>query len=1027
MRLFQKNHGAVTVFLVIILVPVILVTSIFVDVCRVQLAQSVVNSAGDLALNTVLSQYDSDLNEFYGMMASCQSVEEFYDTAGEFYETALQSKGLADNSGAVAQQIKEMLAGKQETVDLLQISWEGDKAYQFEEIPDGNLANPVLVKKEIVEFMKYRSPINGAADLLKKLQKSKKSLEDSEKDSDLIEKKEDYYEAEKNVMETALNAYKELKKYEGMAIDASYVDELKQYVGSLKSTYQEIDGKVIRDLYNTKGLGKFEFHPIYLAPAVPPAQAYSDSKKATAEQVGKCLNAYAKAEHEFAEAVTRLENVLNLLPEYNSSVYDIQYWRHCVGILNQNSNYANYAVKADALCQKYAILKNAIDYMEEGAGDSSCVVANYTKSSSTGTKSVNGHWEVFKKSYEECQKRYLNTGHAYFQVGNRLQKISSDNLGAINGDETDRKISEISSRLKGYKSRIEEAKGYLDEAEKKVRKLKEFRQEYQGAKNNWSASANGSDTELAQKDQEEIKNLSQEKKIMSNITEERIEGLLTRIGNIKALFAQIEKAVKSCKYNGKPVMEIESLASFKNQSGIDGNRITYVKSELDNYVREHSSKVTVDAVDISMNRDNHPAMKDVNTPGLYAWLMEYFKDYENNESKSEENKKKYNEYKEIQNNKNQEADTKGSEGASPNEINSLDSRPSEAAEDIKYKETQSSIEKVAEFTRNLCSDFGGTLSSLGVTLRDDLYSVDYIMSMFSYDTYENEGRYELCDNKDEITPLNCTGKYQAVSEKWASDKVTATYNKSLTNHMVNASNNWSYQNEVEYILYGNGNVQNKAAAYSQIFLLRYALNLPAEFKTHWSGTPLDGVAEGISVATYGIIPASLVKLAIILALTIMETGCDLLYLRAGIPVLLVKGEGDLFIDLSGAKIEEKIKESISDVTDKSKGKDAKGGLTFQYSDYLKLFLFLKLFNEGKSYDVYARTADVIQANMQKCIVNDDQYLLSKSVVYFKLNSNVRVQPLMLELPLMRAEKANQVDAIKGLDWCKINYEAIRGY
>ena len=70
---------------------------------------------------------------------------------------------------------------------------------------------------------------------------------------------------------------------------------------------------------------------------------------------------------------------------------------------------------------------------------------------------------------------------------------------------------------------------------------------------------------------------------------------------------------------------------------------------------------------------------------------------------------------------------------------------------------------------------------------------------------------------------------------------------------------------------------------------------------------------------------------------------------------------------------------------------------------------------------------MIQANMQKCIVNSDQYLLSKSIVYFKLNSNVRVQPLMLELPLMRAEKANQVDAIKGLDWCKINYEAIRGY
>lgn len=1025
MKLFQKNHGAVTVFLVIILVPVILVTSIFVDVCRVELAQSVVNSAGDLALNTLLSQYDSDLNEFYGMIASCQSMEDFYDVAGEFYETALQSKGLEDKSGAVAQKIKEILEGKQETVDLLQIGWEGDKAYTFEEVPNGNLANPALVKKEIVEFMKYRSPINGAADLLEKLKKSKKSLEDSEKDSDLIEKKEDYYEAEKDVVEAALNAYKELKNYENMNMDESYVKELKQFVASLESSYKELDGKVIRDLFNTEGLGAFAAQNINVNPVV--TQTYSDSQKASAKDIETCMKNYAKTVHDFVNARKSLDNALNVLPAYSkSTVYDIQYWKTCSEILNQNGIYGKYAAQANSLCYQYGILKNAVDHMAEGADAENITVGNYTNAASTGTKTVKEHFSALEQQYKGFLNKELKSSDEYFIVGNRLRDISNANFGAINGDSTSQRISEISTRLKGYKSKIESAEEYLNKAEDKVKKLKKYCQNYQTAKNNWSASANGSDTELAENDRKEIQNLSQEKEIMKNITEERVNELLNRIGNIKGLFAQMKKALDSCKYNGTSVMEIENLSDFKNKSGIDGNRITYVKADLENYVKEHSSKVTMESVEISINNSNNPAMKDVKTPGLYAWLMKYFKDYESKEAECEENKEKYEEYKEVQDKKNEETDTKGN-SSNNKEINGQAALPSGIYADLGEQQTQSSIAKVAEFTRNLCNDFAGTLSNLGVKIRDDLYSVDYIMSMFSYDTYENEGKYELCSDSDKnsMTPVNCPGRYSSVSGKWNSDKVTDTYNKSLTNHMINAANNWSYQNEVEYILYGGSNLQNKAAAYSQIFLLRYALNLPAEFKSHWSGTPLDGIAAAISAATYGIIPEALVKLAIILALTIMETGCDLLYLQAGIPVLLVKGEGDLFIDLSGKAIEEKIKENISEASKGSSAK-SKSGITFQYSDYMKLFLFLKLFNENKSYKVYARTADVIQVNMQHNVVKKE-YKLEDAVVYYKLKSNVRVQPLMLDLPLMRSEAANQVDTIKELDWCKIKYEAVRGY
>ena len=74
LQIFRKKDGAVSVFLTIILVPMIVVSCLFVDACRAKLAEPVVSSAGDLTLNTALTQYDATLNDYYGLMASSQNV-----------------------------------------------------------------------------------------------------------------------------------------------------------------------------------------------------------------------------------------------------------------------------------------------------------------------------------------------------------------------------------------------------------------------------------------------------------------------------------------------------------------------------------------------------------------------------------------------------------------------------------------------------------------------------------------------------------------------------------------------------------------------------------------------------------------------------------------------------------------------------------------------------------------------------------------------------------------------------------------
>lgn len=90
------------------------------------------------------------------------------------------------------------------------------------------------------------------------------------------------------------------------------------------------------------------------------------------------------------------------------------------------------------------------------------------------------------------------------------------------------------------------------------------------------------------------------------------------------------------------------------------------------------------------------------------------------------------------------------------------------------------------------------------------------MNMFSYDTFEKEGKYHLCGGGVNLS--NYESNYNTQSEAWNNEAVTFSENKTLTNKMINSSNNYSYGNEVEYIIYGNSNEKIKNQR-MELFLL----------------------------------------------------------------------------------------------------------------------------------------------------------------------------------------------------------------
>ena len=1011
MRIFRKKDGAVTVFLTIILVPIIVISCLFVDASRIRLAQSVVSSAGDLTLNTVLTQYDPILNDYYGMLASCQDIDDFLEKADEYFMACVTSQGVEHSDARkYVDQINGMINGNGGgIVDLLQIGEADGGEFTVAPVANGTLANPALVKKEIVEFMKYRAPIDAVGEFLDRMRKAAKNLEGTKDDADLTEKKKDYYEAEGEVCKKAFEVYKELKEYNNLNIDANAVASMKQTLQDTEKHYRECHEKMVKDLFNTEGMGKFQAGNINV-------NYQATTSEVRKNQVDIYIDTTSQYISEFVTRANSLDSLYQntqLLPTYNSgTVYDVQFWRVWDRNLRSNrSTYDQYVSSANKLIQRMARLTKTMEEELSEEEKNETYALTWRKGvNSDGTKTRKDHYESLKKQYDELCKNYLkNSNSAYQKITNLMTRLSNDYIGSIDSSETNAKIQSIHSTFNEYYSKFDNAIKYLDNAIKKTEELKNLVNKYQSSFEQWNSAATKYSTDLAKEDRDAIAELDEE--VKKNVTVQAVDELLQRLKNMKSLMESLKAMVDGYKYNNIRVRDIDNYQTFKNKSGVDASQITYDRNALNSYASSSFKFSGPENVgNIEITDQNNPSL-DVNGPKLYKWMVDRFKDADDNEIKKQENKKKDEEKKYKD-----KIDQKDVGKGNPNSTNEItgDNLPSaEYGKDLADGIITTDVSKISEKVANLFSNFGANVGQTAVDLRDDLYALDYITRMFSYDTFEYEGKYQLCED---VTLENYEQKYASVEEKWNSKELTDTYNKSLTNKLINADNNFSYGNEVEYILYGKSNKENKQSAYGTIFAIRYALDLLPVSQRYWTpsgnypeSVALDTIAAGVQTASYGIIPKPLFKLVVILGLTAMEAAKDLQDLKCGMPIELIKKADDLECTFSEDGVNE---------TTKNKSKSASAMF---YSDYLKILLFLKLMG-SEEYNVYARVADVIQVNMNN--VTGNSFAMNKSVVYFQGTATLEVAPLMLDLPIATNYG---VDAPEGGGWNQIPYKSIRGY
>lgn len=1064
MKHFKDSKGAVSVFLAIILIPCIVVTFLFVDIGRIFMSASMAKSSADLALDSLMTNYDAELKEWYGLIASCQNVNEFYDESAKFFVRNLQSRGLSDDEILLLSDYYAQATNDDSIHDFLKSDVQLNGSGMIKKIPDMDLSNPAILRKEIVEFMKYRAPVEFTIDMIDRLKgdPSVKAAEEERKNEDMVNRKKEFYETEGEFLRKAFNTYIHIRNYQVKLENTDNIDRNGYYdfvtrINFCKEYYKKISHNSIKTLSVFKYMKPFDRNlddltiDYYLTkhPITNDHSSYDASRiDELIDKLNVSITNFLSEIDSFATNQT-IKDALNV---YGES-YGTQWWSHFYNpiVTDKEGPRKKLETKAKLMLQDYARVSQiskhtkangtADDYRSQDIKDilaktqriCKLYINKNTKATlvnedgfSNSSKQYKDYYNVVEKlenySFSACYMKDPANVVIKFEYGGVKSERNLQDAIAFVGNE----LTTIRNQLQSYVNELNIAiDGNQDDNSVKkedravrLMDLADLAEQYEQKLNSWESEVNNRYNDLGgQKknpdnivvqDKELLKNKGNEtdQEFVHRINRDSVTKLNLRLMNIRTQFITMINYIDGITFCDEPVKNIKNVDKMVQvlDNKINYEDVPYKNQALNNYLDQKYNALFKPSKNLfvqHLKEDNwcpiiNPETKSVSTPELYIYMHDKFKRGGEHMDEVEKGENLYDDAK-----KDSEGDPLKKleqmalyHGNGVNIISSF-SGPNN------FNLIGSSLQSAMDLFNNL---FNGNIDSI----RDDLYVTSYIMNMFSCATFNNQGLYQLTEDKTSLNLNNYSNKYSKYNNEeegmWLSPLLTDPYNKTLRNNLINRDNNSAFEAEIEYILFG-GDKNSKNAdyvrtAYLNIYGLRYPINLISGFANLWTSgedslsNMINLSAIGIQGLTHGIIPVPVSKTVLIALVTMFETFNDIERLNAGFPVELYKvGIDDWWLALSESTVKNKtsISDGISSLDKNNKGK----GLF--YSDYLTVFTYLGLTSDDPN-SMYQRIAEVIEANMRKCS-NNNNFSIKNSIVYHQLETKVRVKPLFLDLKI----------------------------
>ncbi len=941
MYFLKHRRGSVSIFLVIILVPMLTISALFVDVSKVSLSRGAASSALDLSLNTALTNYDTELKDLYGLFATAQDMDDLFGKLEDYYRTSITSAGVSEEDAQTyTDQIMAqlgMLAEEDETADILNMELIDFDVSKYE---NGSLANATILEKQIVDFMKYRAPINTGLSFLSALQ----SFTALKEQTELVEKRTAYYKAQNEVMQAAYDAWTHIAHYNeaDFAQNTEYFTTMESRFAHYGEDYVEAAKTTITDLYDTKGYDSFNPYLYSIDDGTvtfrvevvedeetgrtrweereEPTLIFYTNHDLTSRR--KTFDQYTEFSMTLRPTVSELEDALEAyntargayekaksnLMEYNDKTDPIQFLVQT----QRDKDYTNWVNAMCSLYDAYSKMVHVYYFADDNVRGSKAQLFG-----ETSEKELSNYYEEFLHQFDPIAVVFTQEIDGY---NKKLDSYDSQ-IHAANPKMTD--SSAVNSKLvlfygetTAYREEVYNAKIELDDALTCLGKV------YDGveaggtlddAKDSWSKAANGDkvkNTSMAKQDKGEIESLH------TYLKPEYVQALIDRLSNIRDCLQNVLDEIDSYTFFGAPITEITDYTYLESllKNNIGHNVLTNVPVTEPELTQEaerlcQNKFVVGKKIDTSWSTQSQSRaiLSGQDQLNFYSYLYTKFHDGTSStfagstvkKPNKEEGEKAVDGIK-SKSSSNASESTKSVDSGSISTSNSITatySKGSGTTSSASIDTGENAVSSASTGLDGMFKNLTSALLNLGTDLRDKLYVSDYILSMFSYDTIENENKIE--------------NENRAKNGGTSKEKELMT----LTLTPIDAEHNYAYGREVEYIIYGGSNSENLTKTYGSIFAIRLAFNLIYAFMSSEVRDTALALATPISAATLGIIPVPLIQAIIIIGAACCESGLDLQELKEGEKIPLFKSKDSWRTSIGGlvGMAEEKAKEVLKEV------------------------------------------------------------------------------------------------------------------
>lgn len=222
MSFFYKNRGVITVFVTLIMVPIVVFTGTMVDLARIKLYNSLAVVAADSYGEAVLSEYDNVLKEMYGLF----SITQTEDGKKSIEKYAKQAAYTFNHNGDDGK-LSGFMPYKNATVKISYSAVEG-----------ATLNNPNVLLSQISAFMRFRAAeelLSGDSPVFEAIE----HISDSADDMNAVSQYNKLSQELSESLDHISDYYKTLKKLKTYPDYLSALsDRIDVYNGALKSEFK---------------------------------------------------------------------------------------------------------------------------------------------------------------------------------------------------------------------------------------------------------------------------------------------------------------------------------------------------------------------------------------------------------------------------------------------------------------------------------------------------------------------------------------------------------------------------------------------------------------------------------------------------------------------------------------------------------------------------------------------------------------------------------------------------------------------